>query len=482
MLTHEAGLTATVAVTESRVRSFVAGRDWITYSLRVNGKADASLTVLEGITPGTPGAISPQGDAETQILSGLLATLLHSSTPRSILVIGWGSGMTAGAALATGAERVRAVELEREVLRGSAPFQPYARHPLRDERLEVIEDDGRRVLSSRGDLYDVIISEPSNPWISGCSNLFTAEFFELVGSRLRPNGRFLQWIQAYEISPSTFTSILAALRGAFGSILIFRPAHSSSDFLIVAGHQHEAIDWARLDARVEALPEWLEPFGIRGAEDIVARLVLDTEAVDRLVADVEPNTDENLLVELAAPRDLVVHRESGSRQLLRALGAPSQPLLRAVVGAPNSMESLSREALERAGRADAAFRPPREVDLVTLFPGADERARVLLRSSRGSLDDLAEIAQAAEESLDQSTGLALLGLLASRWGAWHLAATLLEGHRQSTATPNHIALRELAYLCWDAGLPGEASERLSEARLIAAAEAESVAPPSTERP
>ena len=464
MLTHRAGLVATVAVTESRSRSMLPERDWITYSLRVNGKADASLTVLEGVPPDDRRAISPQGDAETQVLSGVLPMLIHPGDPSSILVIGWGSGMTAGAALATGADSVRVVELEREVVRGSEPFQPYAGRPLDDRRLELIEDDGRRLLSARQDRYDIIVSEPSNPWISGCSNLFTKEFFELVASRLNRGGRFLQWVQAYEISPTTFVSILAALRSVFESVAIFQPAHSPSDLLIVAGQDRVQIDWERVAQRLDdpRLRRWLTPFGLVGPEDVVARLVLDTPLLAPLIEGVTPNSDDNLLVELAAPLDLVRYRESSARRLLARFDAPETPPLAPVVEPPDDLDERLSSALLRAGREPEPFRPPSHV-LDALTRGAPPRRRALLEREEGSVETLAAVAATLDLESDRAQGYAILGLAAARWGEWHLSALFLTAHRALSAEPMEEAIDVLAYLCWDAGLPALASEVLSGA-------------------
>jgi spermidine synthase len=452
MLFHQAGITATVAVTETRARSILEDFDWVTFSLRVNGKADASLTVLSGLEPGDPAALSPQGDAETQLLSGALAFLLHSGRPGDALVIGWGSGLTAGAALDTGLDSVRVVEIERQVILGSAPFQPYAGEPLRDRRLDMVEDDGRRLLASRDDLYDLIVSEPSNPWISGCSNLFTVEFFELVESRLRQGGLFLQWVQAYEISAQTMASILAAVRAVFGAAMVFQPAHSTSDLLIVAGREQGSISWEQVGPRLAGsrIGARLRPLGVIGPEDIGARLVLGTADVDRAIRGVERNTDDNLRVELAAPFDLVRHRDASGRQLLAELRGSSEPG-DVFLSLPAAVRERLEQGLARVGRG--VVTPPvvsaelRRV-LATLTP---EPARPALErvQEEGGLETLAEALEGSEPSL----GLAVLGLAAALDGQERLATLLLLAHLRAAPLPQPEVRALLSRWSLEVGLP-----------------------------
>lgn len=456
MLFYRAGLTATVAVTETAARSFVPNHRWITYSLRVNGKADASLTVLDGVDPLSEEAISPQGDAETQVFSGILATLLHPGIPSSVLVIGWGSGMTAGAALDTGAELVRVVELEREVIAGSQPFQPYAGWPLRDRRLELIEDDGRRVLASSETRYDVIVSEPSNPWISGCSNLFTLEFFELVSARLNEGGRFLQWVQAYEISAATFSTILSALEQAFWSVIVFRPAHSPSDLLIVAGNEPVTIDWQRLEDRLElpAIARRLRPFGVAQPEDIVARIALDDEDIDRIVRGVVANSDDNLAVELAAPFDLVRFRDSSARILLHELGAGEYVSLSSVRNAPSDANSRVDAVSRLIRRERLVFEAVNTRDILELLESPTPEQREILLDGELNASHVARLAELLPSEISRARRWAILGLIAARAGEDHLAGLFLTAHLRETDERLPAVRAEMTRLLWEAGQPG----------------------------
>jgi spermidine synthase len=151
--------------------------------LKLNGKPDASS----------------QGDLPTQILLGQIPLLLKPDT-RSVLVIGLGSGITAGSVLRHPVERVDLVEISPEVVEGSRFFSPHNHDALKDPRLKLHIEDGKTFLKVTPQRYSVIISEPSNPWIAGIGNLFSVEFYQDVRKRLEPSGLVVQWFHTYEMT------------------------------------------------------------------------------------------------------------------------------------------------------------------------------------------------------------------------------------------------------------------------------------------
>jgi tetratricopeptide (TPR) repeat protein len=369
---YREGIVTTVSTAEMICESFGDLACWLRFSLKVNGKADASLSVryarppstrcrevAETVRRGDPAAgefeISPSGDAETQILSGLLPVLLHPGTPRRALVVGWGSGMTVGATLQSGLERIEAVELERAVIDGAAVFRPYNHDADRDPRVAVIDNDGRNYLEMMGEQVDIIISEPSNPWITGASNLFTREFFRTVRARLAPQGRYLQWLQIYEISPDNVRSILGTIHQTFPEVLVFQPQHSRADLLIVAG-DGIALDWQRLERRFAepAVRAELARLDIRAPEDIVARLLLPTPAVHAWTRGYVENTDDNARVEYRAPLDLINYRRYSYDAIGRELWSRRGDALAATRGAPDGAALRLAHAYLRVGRPEDA--------------------------------------------------------------------------------------------------------------------------------
>ena len=199
------GPSATVAVVQSGGIS----------SLSVNGKVDAS---------------NYAADMPTQIMLGHLPLLLHRH-PRDVLVIGLGSGITAGAVARHPIERLDVVEIEPAVVEASRYFTRENHDVLRDRRARLIVADARNFLLTAPGDYDVITSEPSNPWIGGVATLFSREFFALARERLRPGGVMVQWVHGYSLAPEDLGMIVATFRSVFPATSLWQVA--PGDYLLV---------------------------------------------------------------------------------------------------------------------------------------------------------------------------------------------------------------------------------------------------------
>jgi spermidine synthase len=169
-----------------------------TTTLAVDGKTDASN----------------RSDMLTQKLVAHIPLLLHPN-PKNIAVVGLGSGVTVGAALSHPVERLEVVEISPEVVEASAFFEAENHKALADPRTTLIVGDGRSHILLSRQKYDVIISEPSNPWIAGVAALFTKEFFEGAKDRLAPGGLICQWAHTYTISQRDLRSIVATFTSVF---------------------------------------------------------------------------------------------------------------------------------------------------------------------------------------------------------------------------------------------------------------------------
>ena len=174
------------------------GKDGSQLILVVNGKTDASS----------------EGDLSTQLLTAHIPLVLHGSA-QDVLLVGLGSGITAGGALQHDIRRLDVVEISKEVLEAATLFSPYNDQALEDPRLHLVVEDGKTFLKTVPRRYDVIINEPSNPWISGIGALLTEEFFWEARNHLNPGGILVQWIQGYEFSDELFKTTLATIRKAF---------------------------------------------------------------------------------------------------------------------------------------------------------------------------------------------------------------------------------------------------------------------------
>ncbi len=193
-------------------------------SLRTNGKSDGSINLERSGDPGT--------DEITMVLTGALPLALHPA-PKSAAVIGIGTGLTTHTLLQSlDLERVETVEIEAAMVEASRGFLPRNRGAYADPRGTVIIDDAKSFFAAGNRRYDLIVSEPSNPWVSGVSSLFTREFYRRVRGHLADGGMLLQWFQLYEIDASLVASVMTALAAEFPQYAIY--AASDHDLLIVA--------------------------------------------------------------------------------------------------------------------------------------------------------------------------------------------------------------------------------------------------------
>jgi spermidine synthase len=233
---HRDGRTATISVAE---------RNDGLRSLLTNGKADGSSFPLK------PTQFSE--DDPTVILLGVLG-MAHHPAARTAAVVGLGTGMTTASLLkGSNIASVETIEIEPLMREAAQLFRPKSAAAFDDPRSRIVIDDARAHLARSTRPYDLIISEPSNPWVSGVSGLFTAEFYERTASRLAPGGHFLQWLQLYEASPEMVGSIIAAFSNHFPEFRVY--ATNAADIVLVG----------RADGKpVELDPTAVEHAGFRG--------------------------------------------------------------------------------------------------------------------------------------------------------------------------------------------------------------------------
>jgi hypothetical protein len=251
--------------------------------LTIDGKVDAST-----------GA-----DMTTQVLSGHLPFLFRPDA-RNALVIGLASGVTVGALAEHPLERIEVVEIEPAVIEASRRFDGVSGAPLDDFRVKITVEDGRRYLRSTDQRFDVIVSEPSNPWLSMSARLFTREFFELVRNRLSPRGVLVQWVPLYGLSTSQFQILLRTLMDVFPSISLFQVAEG--DLVAIAGMEPVPVSTAALGQFFEGVPRAaLERAGILEPADLLARWIADEQGLKPILGEGPLNTDDNGVLEFGSP-------------------------------------------------------------------------------------------------------------------------------------------------------------------------------------
>jgi hypothetical protein len=164
---------------------------------------------------------------------GALMTAAHAPNAEEGAVIGQGTGMSSHILLANPhLKRLATIEIEPEMIKASRAFLPANRRVFEDPRSIFIIDDAKSYFAAAGRQYDFIFSEPSNPWVSGVSGLFTAEFYDRVTQYLKPNGVFAQWIHLYDLNDRLVTTVLAALHEKFRDYQVFMPV--GSDMIVIA--------------------------------------------------------------------------------------------------------------------------------------------------------------------------------------------------------------------------------------------------------
>ena len=337
---YREGITTTVTVAQHKD----TGNLW----MATNGKIDASS--------------GP--DMPTQLLSGHLPLLLGRD-PKDVLVVGFASGVTVGATTAHPVRKVVVVEIEPAVIEGSKFFHEVNRDPLADkERVELVLDDARNYLVVTDREFDVIISEPSNPWITGASSLFTREYFQLGRSRLRPDGIFTQWLQLYGMATDDLRSLLATFTSVFPHVLIFETIETTD--LILVGSEHELkIDLEQVAERQRrpAVSESLLAIEVLDAPRLLSYFLMGTREVRGLVGDAPLNTDDNGLIEFSSPKHLHADTQSSNEHAIERVLTTIQPYLgnygdtakaRAITLARIAKEYSVRELAERASKLAVA--------------------------------------------------------------------------------------------------------------------------------
>ena len=267
-----------------------------------NGKVDASTS----------------GDMETQVL---LAHLPFVFRPRAeqVLVIGLGSGITAGSVTLHGFPKgIDIVELEPAVVAASHLFDDYNHRPLEDDRVRLVANDARNQLMLTPDgTYDLVTSEPSNPWISGVSNLFTREFFDLGKRKLRPGGVWAQWLHLYGMGPEDLRSLLATFAATYRHVQLFH-VHLG-DLVLIGSDAPLVLRTSAINEMVRDNPrvsENLVSIRLQRAEEIVARYLLNRDDILCFAGGAALNTDDNMRIEYAAPLNIYARTRAANVELL----------------------------------------------------------------------------------------------------------------------------------------------------------------------
>ena len=274
----------------------------VNYNLCNSGKPDASST----------------RDMDTQTLLAHFAMLFHPKA-EDALVIGLGSGITAGEILNYSVKQLDIVEINEQVVEASRFFLAENNNVLGDPRTRLIIQDGRAHLALTNRKYDLITSEPSNPWMSGIAALYTRDFFEIVASRLKPGGFFVQWIPAYQMDWESFNLIGRTFASVFpnGLMVSTNPARPSS-FLFVGNNGPMNLD---MTAAEQNLKYAQKSSNVTLADHRVFYNLIVSDDIKSIFSDDSVNTDNRPLLEYRAPRNMHGTDTSIIRRIGMAIGS-----------------------------------------------------------------------------------------------------------------------------------------------------------------
>jgi spermidine synthase len=304
------GKTATVTLSE------VLGR----VTIATNGKPDASIQM-------TPGEPTP--DEVTMVMAAAIPLSLHPHAAR-IANIGFGSGLTSHSLLASPRlERLDTIEIEPMMVEAARRgFGPRIHDVFEDPRSHIVYDDAKTFFAASHEPYDLIVSEPSNPWVSGVATLFSDEFYGGIVRHLRADGYFTQWLQIYETDINIVGSIMKALSRHFAAYQIYNV--DNSNILIVATRSatlptlsSDVFNWSEM--RTE-----LDRVGAQSVAHLESRLIADGRIMNPLFSTlpVPANSDFFPFVDLNAPRLLFKRESAGELPGLTFLPVPFLDVLR----------------------------------------------------------------------------------------------------------------------------------------------------------
>ncbi len=324
VLYYREGIDATVAVTSPY------GSQGVLRALRINGKPDAS---------------NEWGDMITQSLLANIPLLIKPET-KEICNIGLGAGITAGSALAYPVEKIDIVEISAAVVEATKYFEDNNNNVLTDQRVKIHLADARNFLLLTDNQYDLIISEPSNPWMSGIVNLYSKEFFKIVSNRLKPGGMHCQWIHSYSMKADDFAAIIRTISNIFQYVQLWELM--STDFLILGSNEQITIDVESFYRSFARLPvaEILSSININDPMQMANFYVADGRQMVSWINNQKILTDNLPFLEFSAPRYLLKNEHLKIIEVLSNFnGIP------VMGGDPNSnLNKEFSESVEKAGK------------------------------------------------------------------------------------------------------------------------------------
>jgi spermidine synthase len=310
LLYYKDGKTATVSVSREGGSHM---------EISTNGKVDAAINMR-------PQDVET-ADEDTMILLGVIPMTLHPQA-RTVAAIGFGSGLTTNTLLSNPLlTQVDTIEIEKSIVEAANHFRPRVELAYTDPRSAIFYDDAKTFFSIHKKRYDIIVSEPSNPWVSGVAGLFSEEFYHLISQHLEKNGIFVQWLQLYEINMDLVSSVLKALSTSYSDFVVY--AANDSDIIIVAKNGGTIGDPDPGVLKIPELSTALERVRVNSLQDIEVRKIGDKKILDKLLQSfpIRANSDYYPVLDQNAARARFLKSNAYELQMLSHFAVPVFELL-----------------------------------------------------------------------------------------------------------------------------------------------------------
>lgn len=283
---YKEGATANVAVAQLK-------SDHSKKRLIINGKPDASTYI----------------DMPTQVLLAQIPMLLHPN-PRKVFVVGFGSGTTIGSVLTHPVEKVVCAEISGEVIEAAKYFGKENYNCVADPRLRLVNEDALTLLKLSKEKYDVIISEPSNPWIAGIGNLFSKEYFRNCSDKLSDDGIMVQWFHLYEADDDVVRLVLNTFSSVFPYCQLWNSV--ANDIILIGSKKEITLNIELLKNKFDSprISADLDRIGIYNPFTFLSCQSYSPAGFSQLVARQPINSEVKPLLEFLAPKAFYAGRQS----------------------------------------------------------------------------------------------------------------------------------------------------------------------------
>ncbi len=320
-------------------------RDGIASNVAIIQFPDQQISLL---TNGHIDASTGRTDMSTQALLPTIPLLVKGNATE-VGDVGWGSGTTMGYSLLFPIKKMVCAEIEPAVIETSKWFHQVNLAPEKDPRLTITYNDGRNYMMATDETFDVITSEPSNPWQAGVCNLYTQEYFQVCHDRLKPGGIFAMWWQYNEVSSDNLSRVFASLKKVFKHVVVFQVF--TGDISAIASDEPIKINLKNVEKTLQdpKLKQTLALFtGINCAEDLPAKICLSDDSIEKIAAQFPPNTDDKNHIEFDVAR--TYEQKNFSAQNQQWMIANAGPLWDAVDWSGMSLSEQANKMAEIAER------------------------------------------------------------------------------------------------------------------------------------